>query len=78
MGNGGGDSCRNGADASFDCDHYNAMGGGGPQTTKALEELFCSVDENGQKKQLKSDVKVISDVGGGQCGWTAFQVTCHP
>jgi hypothetical protein len=78
IGNGGGDSCRSGADASFDCDHYKAMGGGDPQTYKTLGELFCTVDQNGQKKQLESDVKVTSDVGGGQCGWAVFLVTCHP
>ena len=77
MGNGGGDSCRSGADASFDCDHYKGIGGGGPQTYKTLGEQFCTITDNGQRKQRQYDIKVYQNNGGGQCGWTGFLVSCH-
>jgi hypothetical protein len=78
MGNGGGNNCLAGADASFGCDQYNAMGGGGARTTTELGERFCSTTVNGQKKQQPFDIKVFQNNGGGQCGWTGFLVTCNP
>jgi hypothetical protein len=78
MGNGGGNNCLAGSDASFDCDQYNGMGGGGPKTTTELGARFCTSNVNGQKKQLPFDIKVYQNNGGGKCGWTGFLVTCNP
>ena len=78
MGNGGGNNCSAGADASFGCDQYNAMGGGGARTTTELGARFCSTTVNGQKKQSPFDIKVFQNNEGGQCGWTGFLVTCNP
>jgi hypothetical protein len=78
MGNGGGENCLNGADAKYDCDTYKAFGGGGPQTYTVLADMFCSYTDGGAKKIYPHDIIVIQDNGGGQCGWTAFQVTCNP
>jgi len=70
MGNGGGSSCLNGANASYDCNAYNNMGGGAPRTIEILKQMFC---QNGS-----STVVNTYNVGGGQCGWTEFTVTCNP
>jgi hypothetical protein len=78
MGNGGGTSCTSGADAYFDCNFYNSVGGGGDATTKFLGERFCKINENGNVRQLKYSVRVYQNNGGGQCGWTGFEVTCTP
>jgi hypothetical protein len=78
MGNGGGNNCLAGSDASFDCNQYNGMGGGGPRTTTELGARFCSTTVNSQKKQQPFDIKVYQNNGGGQCGWTGFLVTCNP
>jgi hypothetical protein len=78
MGNGGGPSCMNGADAYFDCDFYRSVGGGGNATTKFLGERFCKINENGKVRQLNYSVRVYQNNAGGQCGWTGFEVTCTP
>lgn len=77
-GNGGGENCLNGADAKYDCNTYRAFGGGGPQTYNVLADMFCSYTDGSAKKIYPHDIVVIQDNGGGQCGWTAFQVTCNP
>jgi hypothetical protein len=78
MGEGGGNNCSSGANASFDCNQYGGMGGGGERTTTELGARFCSTAVNGQKKQQPFDVKVFQNNGGGKCGWTGFLVTCNP
>jgi hypothetical protein len=69
MGNGndGGD-CLAGANAHFDCNSYNAMGGGGPRTVTELLTRFCPSKRGTIANTINHD--------GGQCGWTAFAVTC--
>ena len=78
MGNGGGDNCLGGADAKYDCNTYNGMGGGAQKTYDTLAGMFCGYTENGVQKVARQNIVVIQDNGGGQCGWTAFQVTCNP
>jgi hypothetical protein len=56
MGEGGGSNCLSGANASFGCDQYGAMGGGAPRTVQILGEQFCKVIEKGQPKQLPFNV----------------------
>jgi hypothetical protein len=68
MGNGGGNNCLGGADAKFDCDHYKAMGGGGQKTIDTLQTQFCP--------SKRANVTVYQNNGGGECGWTGFDVTC--
>lgn len=76
-GNGGDGPCRGPIDASYGCDQYNAIGGGGPRTYTTLGERFCTATVGGVKKQLRYDIKVYENRGGGQCGWTGFEVTCN-
>ena len=71
MGNGGGDNCLTGAAGHFDCDAYSKMGGGSQQTYDNLSTMFCG------SKQNTARVTVTQNNGGGQCGWTAFQVVCN-
>lgn len=71
MGNGGGDNCLSGAAGHFDCDAYNKMGGGSQQTYDTLSTMFCGA------KPKTARVTVTQNNGGGQCGWTAFQVVCN-
>src|SRR5262249_6923178 len=78
FGNGGGSNCKSGAQANYDCDFYNGIGGGGPRTSDWLGEQFCTTIENGQKKIMPFTVGVYQNNGGGQCGWTGFIVTCNP
>ena len=78
MGNGGGPSCAGGADAVYNCDAYSAMGGGSKLTYDTLAQRFCQYNDNGTIKTYPNQVIVTYNVGGGQCGWTAFQVTCNP
>ena len=77
MGNGGGPSCISKDTVNYTCAQYRAIGGGGTATETALGSRFCKVyDANGQQKQLPFNVVVKYDVGGGECGWTLFSVTC--
>jgi hypothetical protein len=78
MGNGGGTNCLSGAGAQFDCNAYNGMGGGAQKTYDTLATMFCSYVENGASKVAPHNIVVVQNNGGGQCGWTAFQVTCNP
>jgi hypothetical protein len=78
MGNGGGQSCAAGADAVYNCDTYNAMGGGSQRTLDLLVKNFCEYNDNGTLKLAPNKVIVTYDVGGGQCGWTGFRVICNP
>ena len=79
MGNGGGPSCAGGGAVTYTCSEYRAIGGGGPATPQALGERLCKIfDASGQQKQLPYSVVHISSVGGGECGWTLFRVTCLP
>jgi hypothetical protein len=79
MGNGGGDNCLAGADAKYDCNTYSAMGGGGQKTYEVLGDSFCGYrDKDNAWKVAPHTTVVIQNNGGGQCGWTAFQVTCNP
>lgn len=78
MGNGGGPSCASGADAVFNCDTYSKMGGGAPVTYDILAHKFCDYSDNGTIKLAPHKVDVTYNVGGGQCGWTAFRVICNP
>jgi hypothetical protein len=78
MGNGGGPSCAGGATAVYNCATYRGMGGGAKVTYDTLANMFCSYDDNGTTKVWPHKVIVTYDVGGGECGWTAFQVTCNP
>ena len=68
MGNGGGNNCQSGANANFDCNFYRSIGGGGPQTAPALAANFCP--------SKRANVTLYQDNGGGECGWTGFEVTC--
>jgi hypothetical protein len=77
MGNGGGQNCLDGAGAKYDCNAYNAMGGGAQKTYDALADMFCGYTENGVRKVAPHNIVVVQNNGGGQCGWTAFQVTCN-
>jgi hypothetical protein len=77
MGNGGGDNCLSGASAHYDCDAYKAMGGGGQRTTDTLADRFCGYTENGVHKVYPNNIIVYQNNGGGQCGWTGFEVTCN-
>ena len=78
MGNGEGVNCLSRADAKYNCDTYNAMGGGAPRTYDILADRFCGYTENGVRKVDSHSIIVIQDNGGGQCGWTGFEVTCNP
>jgi hypothetical protein len=78
MGNGGGPSCVSGSSADFNCNAYRQMGGGSKQTYDALSQRFCAYEDNGVPKVAPSRITVTYDVGGGECGWTAFQVICSP
>jgi hypothetical protein len=77
MGNGGGTNCLSGSDAHFDCNAYNSMGGGSQKTRDTLADSFCGYDENGVHKIYPHNIIVYQNNGGGQCGWTGFQVTCN-
>ena len=77
MGNGGGDNCLAGADARFDCNAYSQMGSGSQQTYNTLADRYCGYTENGVRKVDPHDITVYQNNGGGQCGWTGFQVTCN-
>ncbi|WP_156526843.1 hypothetical protein [Bradyrhizobium sp.] len=77
MGNGGGNNCSSGANAQFDCNAYKAMGGGGQKTTDELASRFCGYVENGVHKIYPNTVTVYQNNGGGECGWTGFEVTCN-
>jgi hypothetical protein len=77
MGNGGGDNCLAGVDVHYDCNTYSAIGGGGQKTIEALANRFCGYTENGIQKILPHTVNVYQNNGGGQCGWTGFEVTCN-
>jgi hypothetical protein len=70
MGNGGGASCAGRADVVYNCAIYRGMGGGSQATVDTLKQRFCESSD-------KSKVTLIYDVGGGECGWTAFKVTCN-
>jgi hypothetical protein len=78
MGNGGGPSCAAGADALYNCDSYSGIGGGSKLTYDTLAHRFCEYNDNGSIRLAPNTVNVIYDVGGGQCGWTAFKVVCNP
>jgi hypothetical protein len=77
MGNGGGPNCLSGSNASYNCNFYNGVGGGAPKTYEWLAEQFCKYNDSGTIKTAAHHVSVTYDVGGGQCGWTAFQVDCY-
>jgi hypothetical protein len=77
MGEGGGSNCLATADAKFDCNVYYSWGNGG-KMNENLGANFCSVTENGTKKQLPFDIKVYQNNGGGKCGWIGYLVTCNP
>jgi hypothetical protein len=77
MGAGDGINCLAGADAKFDCNVYRTWGAGGKMNDN-LGANFCSITENGVKKQQLFDVKVYQNNDGGGCGWTGFIVTCNP
>ena len=70
MGNGNdGDDCLSRADAHFDCNNYKAVfGGGGPKAEQELQARFCP--------SKRGKVKNTINHGGGECGWTAFELTC--
>jgi hypothetical protein len=75
MGNGGGPSCA-GDQVYYTCDQYNAIGGGAQRTYTELGNKLCKYNDNGQEKNGNANVVHLSSVGGGQCGWTRFLVTC--
>ena len=77
MGNGGGDNCLSGANAHYDCNAYNAIGGGAQQTYSVLADRFCGYTDNGVHKVYPHNIIVYQNNGGGQCGWTGFEVTCN-
>jgi hypothetical protein len=77
MGNGGGDNCLSGSGAHYDCDAYNAIGGGAQRTYDVLADRFCGYTENGVRKVYPHNIIVYQNNGGGQCGWTGFEVTCN-
>jgi hypothetical protein len=74
-GNGGGPSCA-GDNVYLTCDQYNAIGGGAPRTLTELGNRLCKYNDNGQERIGNANVIHLSSVGGGQCGWTRFTVTC--
>ena len=76
MGNGGGPSCAGRNTINYTCSEYRAIGGGGPETGRALGERLCTVFTPNGPKRLHSDVIPISNRAGGECGWTLFRVTC--
>jgi hypothetical protein len=78
MGNGDGPSCQAGANASYTCAEYNAVGSGGAQTKRELGKRFCTYYDGGREKQIPFRVALISSRPGGECGWTLFTVTCLP
>jgi hypothetical protein len=76
-GNGGGPSCQGWSDVYYTCDQYTAIGGGSQQTYTELGNSLCKfTDSSGHEKIGYSSVIHLSSVGGGQCGWTRFSVTC--
>jgi Caspase domain len=77
MGEGGGDNCLSGSDATFDCDVYHNWGAGG-KMNENLGAQFCSSVRHGNKVQLPFNVTLYRNNGGGKCGWTGFIVTCNP
>ena len=78
MGNGGGPNCLSGADAVFSCASYRVMGGGAKYTYDEVAKKFCAYSDNGATRIYPNKVDVTYDVGGGECGWTAFRVVCNP
>ena len=78
MGNGGGASCNGPNITSYTCAQYKAIGGGSAQTYSTLGQRFCKYTDNGTKRVSPYKVIVTYDVGGGECGWTNFKVTCNP
>jgi hypothetical protein len=77
MGNGGGDNCLSGSGAHYDCNAYGAIGGSAQQTYDVLADRFCGYMENGVHKVYPHNIIVYQNNGGGQCGWTGFEVTCN-
>jgi hypothetical protein len=77
MGNGGGANCLSGAGAAYDCNTYRGMGGGASQTYDVLADRFCGYYEGHIRKVDPHNIIVTQDNGGGECGWTAFEVTCN-
>jgi hypothetical protein len=72
MGNGDGNNCLAGADAKFDCNAYNGMGGGSEQTYNTLADRFCGYTENGVRKVDPNDITVYQNNGGGQVWLDGF------
>ena len=68
MGNGGGPSCIMENTLNYTCDQYRAIGGGGLETKRALQARLCP--------NRLANITVKSDVAGGECGWTLFEVEC--
>jgi hypothetical protein len=77
MGNGGGNNCLSGAEAQYDCNAYKTMGGGGQKTYDTLADRFCGYTDNGVHKVYPHNTIVYQNNGGGECGWTGFEVTCN-
>lgn len=78
MGNGGGQSCTAGADATYTCDVYNKMGGGNQATRDALVKRFCEYKDGDKTVLALNQITVTANRAGGQCGWTEFTVVCNP
>lgn len=78
MGNGGGQSCTAGADATYTCDVYNKMGGGNQATRDALVRRFCEYKDGDKTVLAPNQITVTANRAGGQCGWTEFTVVCNP
>jgi uncharacterized protein YjbI with pentapeptide repeats len=78
MGNGGGkpDECTGSGVITYSCDQYSNIGGGGPPTAPALGSRLCGFTENGQQKVAPYTFTHVFSRGGGQCGWTRFNVVC--
>jgi hypothetical protein len=69
VGSGGGPSCISKTTIYYTCSQYREIGGGSASTVQLLGQRLC-----GERLQPKVTVKF--DVGGGECGWTLFEVTC--
>jgi hypothetical protein len=62
-----GEDCRSEADATLDCGVYKRAGA---NIREFVKSEYCP--------NQPATVEVIVNHGKGECGWTAFRVTCNP
>jgi len=78
QGNGGGPDCNGAGILGYTCDQFNVSFSGktNAEIKKKMGEFFCTYTENGNSKVWPYSVVAGPSVGGGQCGWGIWTVTC--